>query len=138
MISLWCSDPVCLSSSIRTCGMLCGRLQRKAVHTSVMYAHFIRCCIVVALWIIGYFLFTRLLIIAQSKVHPPNIPHNNLKYLWRSCSGYRHLCLIDSVRFASPSVSIRQRCLYIRYSFSRGTLAITCNVHKTYLPVAEK
>ena len=50
-------------------------LQRKTVYTFVMCAHFpdvrMYTSFDVALWIICYFLFTRLLIIAH------NIPHNS-------------------------------------------------------------
>ena len=60
---------------IEKCGMSRGRLQRKSS------AHIRDVCtlhsIVVALWIIGYILFTCLLIVAQSKVRPCNMPHNN-------------------------------------------------------------
>ena len=66
------------------CGVLCGGtvyhvvccvgdFKEKTVHSFVMCAHFPdeHTSFDVELWIIGYFLFTRLLIIAH------NIPHNN-------------------------------------------------------------
>ena len=48
-----------------------GNLKENTVHTFVMCPHFPDVCtlhLMVALWIIGYCLFSRLLIIAQPKV----------------------------------------------------------------------